>query len=82
MTFVLVRVIQTIVVTIADINSGNAIAVIARKQIAETRSTLGLTVTRWLVASVQTVIVPIAVPSSRNTSVMDICAFCKDITML
>jgi hypothetical protein len=82
MTFILVRVIQTIVVAIADINSGNTVAVIARKQITETRSTLGLAVTRWLVTSVQAIIISVAVPGSWNTPVMDNAHLDKDSTIL
>jgi len=71
MAFILVGVVQTIVVAIADVNSRNAVAVVARKQITEARSTLGLAVTGWLVTSVQTVVVSIAVPGSRDTPVVD-----------
>lgn len=68
MTFVLVRVIETIVVAVANINSRNAVAVVAREQIAEACPAFGLAITRRLVASVQTVVVSVTVPCGRNTS--------------
>lgn len=52
MTLVFVRVVQTIIVSITNVNSRNAVAVVTRKQIAEARPTFGLTVTRRFVASV------------------------------
>lgn len=70
MTLVFVRVIQAIVVAVTNVNSRNAIAVVAREQIAEACPTLGLAITGWLVASVQTVVVSVTVPCGRNTSVI------------
>lgn len=52
MALVFVRVIQTIVVAVANVNSRDAVAVVAREQIAEARPTFGLAITRRLVASV------------------------------
>lgn len=67
-TLVFVRVIQTIVVAIANINSRNAVAVVAREQIAEACPTFGLAITGRLVASIETVVVSVTVPCGRNTS--------------
>lgn len=69
MTLVFIGVIQTIVVSVADVNSGNTVAVVTSEQIAETCSTLGLAVTRRLVASVQTIVISVAIPSRRDTPV-------------
>lgn len=66
MTFIFIRIIETIIVSIADINSRNAVAVITSEQIAETCSPLGLAVTRRFVASIQAIIISIAIPSSWN----------------
>jgi len=67
MTFIFVRVIQTIIVPIANVNSRNAVAVVAREQIAEACPAFGLAVTRRFVASVQAVVVSVTVPSGWNT---------------
>lgn len=66
MTIILVGVVQAIVVSVANVNSWNAVAVIAREQITEARPTLRLAITRRLVTSVQAIIVSVAVPSSWN----------------
>lgn len=70
MTLIFIGVIQTIVVSIADVNSRNTVAVITSEQIAETCSTLGLAVTRRLVASVQTIIISVAIPSGWDAPVI------------
>lgn len=69
MTLIFIGVIQTIVVSIADVNSRNTVAVITSEQIAETCSTLGLAVTRRLVASVQTIIISVAIPSGWDAPI-------------
>lgn len=69
MTFIFIGIIQTIVVSIANVNSRNTVAVITSEQITETCSTLGLTVTRRLVASVQTIIISVAIPSGWDASI-------------
>lgn len=71
MTFVLIRIVQTIVVSVAYVYPRNAVAVIAREQIAEARSTFGLAVAGRFVAPVQAIVVSVAVPSSWNAPVTD-----------
>lgn len=73
MTLIFVRVIQTIIVPVANVNSRNAVAVVAREQIAEACSAFGLAVTRRFIASVQTVVVSVTVPSGWNTPGQRIC---------
>lgn len=71
MTFVFVRVVQTVIVPVAYINSGDTIAIIARKQIAETCSTLGLTVARRFVASIQAIVISVAIPCSWDAPIIN-----------
>lgn len=46
---VLVRVVQTVVVAVADVDARYAVAVVARKQVAEARLGARLAVIRWLI---------------------------------
>lgn len=70
MSRVFVRIVQTIVVTVANVNPRYAIAVVACEQVAETRTALRLTVFWRFVRSVATVIVAVAIPRGRNAPVI------------
>lgn len=63
-TIVLVGVVETVVVAIADVDARYAVSVVAGEQVAKTGATLRVTVLGGLVAAVETVVVAIAVPES------------------
>jgi len=67
---VLVGIVQTIVIAVADVNSRYAIAVVAREQVAETRTALRLAVLWWFIRPITTVVVAVAIPRSRYASVV------------
>lgn len=67
---VLVRVVQAIVVAVADVNPRYAIAIVAGEQVAEASAALGLAVLGWLVAAVQAIVVSVAVPSGGDAAVI------------
>lgn len=70
MTFVLVGIIKTVIVTVAYINSWYTIAIVTGEQITEASTSLGLTVAGWFVATVETIVVTVAVPRCRYASVI------------
>lgn len=72
MTLIFIRIVQAIIVSVAYINSRNAVAVIAREQVTEACPALGLTITRRFVASVQAIVVSVAIPSSWNAPAIQI----------
>ena len=65
-----IGIIETIVVAVAHVDPRNTISVIARKQIAETRSILGLALILGFVASVLAVLVAVAIPSGGYASMI------------
>lgn len=67
MSIVLIAVVQTVVVSIADVNPWNAVAIVAREQITEARSTLRLAVFWRFICAVAAIVVSVAIPSGRNT---------------
>lgn len=67
---VLVGVVQTVVVTVAYVNSGYTISVVTREQVTETGATLRLAVLWWFVRSVTAVVVPVTIPSGRYAPVV------------
>lgn len=67
---VLITVIEAIVVSIADVDSRYAVAVVASKEVAEAGSSLGAAVFWRLVSSIATVVVAVAVPRSGYTPVV------------
>lgn len=67
---VLVRVVQTVVVAVAYVYSGYAVAVVAREQVAEARAALRLAVLGRLVGPVAAVVVAVAVPRGRYAPVV------------
>lgn len=70
MSIIFIAVVQTVVVSITDVNPRNAISVVACKQIPEASAALRFTVLWRLIGSIATIVVPIAIPSSRNTPVI------------
>lgn len=70
MSIIFIRIIQTIVICIADVNARNAIAIVAGKQVTETRFSARFAVIRRLVGSVTAIVVSIAIPRSRNAAVV------------
>jgi len=69
-SYILVGIVQTVVIAIADIDPRYAIAVVARKQVAETRTTLRLAVLRWFIRPVTAVVVAVTIPRSRYAPVV------------
>lgn len=70
MSRVFVGIVQTIVVTIANVNPRYAVAVIASEEIAETCTALRLAVLRRLIRSVAAVVVTVTIPCGRYASVV------------
>lgn len=70
MSGVLVGVVQTVVVAVANVDSGNAVPVVAREQVAETGATFRLAVLGRFVGPVAAVVVPVAVPRGRYAPVV------------
>lgn len=70
MPIVLVAVVQAIIVSVADIDPGNTISVVAREQVAEAGPSLRLAVLWRLVGSIAAIIVSVTVPSGRNATVI------------
>ena len=66
----LVRVIDTVVVSVADVGVGNAVAVVAREQVAEARPVLGLALALRLVLAALAILVAVAVPRGRQAPVV------------
>lgn len=70
MSVVLVRVVEAIVVAVADVNARNAVAVVAGEEVAEAGLGSRLAVIRRLVGSVAAIVVSVAVPGGRNAAVV------------
>ena len=70
MTLILVRVIETVIISIANVDSWNAVAVIARKQVTEAGLCARFTIIGRLIGSVSTIVVSIAVPGSGNAAIV------------
>lgn len=70
MSIVFVAVVQTVVVSIANVNPWNAISIVASEQITEARSALRFAVLWWLIGSVATIIIAVAIPRGRNASMI------------
>jgi len=67
---ILVTVVQTIVVAIADVDPWYAVAIVAGEQIPEACASFRFAVIWWFIGSIATVIVTITVPGSWNASVV------------
>lgn len=65
-TLVFVGIIETIVVAITDVNSRYTVSIVAREKISEASSSFGMTVLWWFVASIETVVVSITIPDSKE----------------
>jgi len=70
MSVILITVVQTIVVSITDVDPGYAVAIVAGEEIPEAGSSLGFAVIWGLISTITTVIIPVAVPGGRNASVL------------
>lgn len=70
MSDVLVGIVQTVVVAVANVNSRYAIAVVAREQVAETRAALRLAILGRLVRPVAAIVVAVAIPRGRYAPVV------------
>jgi len=69
MSVILITVVQTIVVSITDVDPGYAVAIVAGEEIPEAGSSLGFAVIWGLISTITTVIIPVAVPGcSRHSS--------------
>lgn len=69
-SIIFIRIVQAVVVSVADVNARDAIAVVARKQVAETSLGARFAIIWRLVGSVAAVIVSIAIPRGRNAAVV------------
>ena len=67
---VFVGIVQTIVVTVADVNPGHAVAIVAGEEIAKTRSALTPAILRRLIAPVTAVIITVTVPSRGDATMI------------
>jgi hypothetical protein len=67
---VFVGIVQTIVITIANINPRYAVAVVAGEEIAETCTAFRLAVLRRLVRSITAVVVSVTIPCGGYASVV------------
>lgn len=67
---VLVGIIQTVVVAVANVNPRYAVAVVAREQVTETRAALRLAIFGRFVRPVAAIVVAVAIPRGRYTSVV------------
>lgn len=67
---VFITIIHTVVVSVADIDARNAVAIVTGEQVAEASATLTLAVLWGLVRPVTAVVVSVAVPRRRDTSVV------------
>jgi hypothetical protein len=70
MSVVFVRVVEAIVVSIADVNARNAVAVVASEQVSKTRFGARFAVIWRLISSVATIVVSVTIPSGRNAAVV------------
>jgi hypothetical protein len=68
--FAFVRIIQAVVITVANIDPGDAIAIVASEQVAETSPTFGLALIFGFVFSTIAILVTIAIPGGGYTSVI------------
>ena len=66
MSLTFVRVVKTIVVTVTDVNSRNAIAVVAGEKVTETGSVFGLASVFRFVLATLTIRVAVTIPSGGN----------------
>jgi hypothetical protein len=70
MSVIFIRIVETIVIAIADIDTRNTVSIIASEQITEACPTLRLAVLWRFIGSIPTVIVAIAVPRRWDTTVI------------
>jgi len=69
-SYIFVGIVQTIIIAVADVNPRYAISIVTREQVAETRTALRLAVLRWFIRPVTAVVVTVAIPRGRYTSVV------------
>lgn len=70
MPSILITVVHTIVVTVANVNAGNAVSVVAGEQVAKAGAALTLAVLWGLVGPVTAVVVSVTVPCCRDAAVV------------
>lgn len=70
MSVIFVAVVQAIIITITNVNTWNAIAIVTSKQITEACSSFRFTVLWRLISTITAIVVSIAIPCSWNTSVI------------
>lgn len=70
MPCVLIRVVQTVIVPVTNVDAGNTVAVVTREQIAEAGASLALTILGWLIGPIGTVVISVAIPGGRDTTVV------------
>merc|ERR1719277_738731 len=68
--FILVRTIQTIIISITNINSWNTIAIVTSEQISKASFLLTVTILFGFITAIITVSISITIPRGRNTSVV------------
>lgn len=67
---ILITIVHTIVVTVANVDAGNAVAVVAGEQVAKAGAAFTLAVLWGLVGPVTAVVVSVTVPCRRNAAVV------------
>lgn len=67
---ILVRIIEAIIITIADVNPWYAVAIVAGEKITETCSLLRLAIVLGFVGLVTAIIIAVAVPGGRYASMI------------
>lgn len=70
MPVVLVTVVKTIIVTVADVDPGNTISVVAREQVTEASPSFRLAVLWRLVGSITAIVISVAIPGCRNATII------------
>lgn len=70
MSTILVAVVQAIVVSVANIDSRHAVAVIASEQVSEASPAVALAILWGFVGAVSAIVISVAVPRRRNATVV------------
>lgn len=70
MPCILITVVHTIIVTVANVDAGNAVSVVAGEQVAKAGAALTLAVLWGLVGPVTAVVVSVTVPCRRDAAVV------------
>lgn len=70
MAVVFIRVVQTVVITIADVYPGDTVSIVTGEEVTKAGPALQFTVVLRLISSVSAVIVTVTVPRRRDTTVV------------